>query len=301
MNKKQTYVFFIIVAAICELALLVMFFWHGRQLPNIAVLNPKGTIATQQRDLIVTSTILMLIVVLPVYLLTFAIVWKYREDNKKSKYNPDWDHQTFLELAWWAIPGIIISILAVITWHSSHVLDPFRPIASSKKPLTIQVVALQWKWLFIYPQQNIASVNYVKFPEQTPVNFEITSDAPMNSFWIPQLAGQVYAMSGMSTNLHLMADGQGTYHGVSANISGKGFAGMKFNAESASQGNFDQWVQSTKQSGKNLSSIEYNELSKPSENNPVSTYSSTDQNLYVSVVRKFMGPVIGNVHAHGDE
>src|SRR5260221_84355 len=156
MNKKRIYALSILIAAICEIALLATLFWHGRQMPNVAVLNPRGSIGSQERSLIVTSTLLMLIVVIPVYLLTFGIVWKYREDNKAAKYTPDWDHHIGLEIAWWAIPGAIISVLAVITWHSSHSLDPFKPLASDKRPLTIQVVALQWKWLFIYPEQGIA-------------------------------------------------------------------------------------------------------------------------------------------------
>src|SRR5688572_21939694 len=171
---------------------------------NVAVLEPAGSIAERQRGLIIFASLLSLIVVVPVFALTFYIAWKYRASNKKAKYTPDWDHHTGIEALWWAIPLALITILSVITYKTSHELDPFRPIASDKKPLTVQVVALQWKWLFIYPEQNIASVNFVQFPEDRPVNFQITSDAPMNSFWIPQLGGQMYAMSGMNTKLHLI-------------------------------------------------------------------------------------------------
>jgi len=193
---------------------------------TVAVFDSKGLIADKQRRLIITTVLLSLIVVVPVYVMAFAIAIRYRDSNKTAKYTPDWDHSRILEFIWWAVPCAIILVLAIITWNSSHDLDPFKALKSDKKPLTIEVVALQWKWLFIYPEQGIASVNLVGLPVDTPINFEITSDAPMNSFWLPQLGGQVYAMSGMSSELHLMADEPGTYNGVSANISGEGFAGI---------------------------------------------------------------------------
>ena len=164
----------------------------------------------------------------------------------KAKHAPDWEHNYIAEYCWWGVPIVIIVILAVTTWKSSHDLNPFKPIESEKKPLAIQVVALHWKWLFIYPEQGIATVNFVQFPEKTPINFEITSDAPMNSFWIPQLGGQIYAMPAMRSKLHLIANEIGSFRGVSANISGKGFAGMTFTAKSSSEEDFDAWVQSGK-------------------------------------------------------
>jgi cytochrome o ubiquinol oxidase subunit 2 len=300
MGRNSKYLLLFLLAFICEMALLGALYLHNNG-PTVAVLNPQGVIAAKERSLIITATLLMLIVVIPVYVLTFLIVWKYREGNKKAKYTPDWDRHAGLEFAWWAIPGIIIAILAVITWHSSHTLDPFRPLASNKRPLTVQVVALQWKWLFIYPEQNIASINYLQIPAQTPINFQITSDAPMNSFWIPQLGGQVYAMSGMSTHLNLMADGLGTYRGVSANISGEGFAGMNFTVNSSTPEGFDQWVRVAHSSSKALSLSEYNKLARPSLDNPVAYYASSEQNLYGKVIGKFLGPVIGDgAHLHGD-
>jgi cytochrome o ubiquinol oxidase subunit 2 len=238
----------------------------------------------------ITATLLMLIVVIPVFVLTAFIAWRYQEGNTKAKYTPDWDHNTILEFTWWALPLLIISILAVVAWRSSHELDPFKPVYAARSPITIQVVALDWKWLFIYPGQNIATVNYVQFPEKTPVNFQITSDAPMNSFWIPSLGGQIYAMSGMSTQLHLIADGVGSYNGVSANISGRGFAGMKFLAVSSTQADFDSWVGSVKQTRNYLGILQYNKLAAPSENNPASYYSSVDTGLYDHILMKFMMP-----------
>lgn len=285
MSKKYklAVLVLILVAAIAT----AVSYLHGR---DIAVLNPKGSIGHSEQRLIITATLLMLIVVIPVFILTFFIAWRYREGNKNATYMPDWDHDFKLEFTWWALPGLIILILSVITWRSSHQLDPFRPIASSKPPITIQVVALQWKWLFIYPAQNIATVNYVQFPAATPINFEITSDAPMNSFWIPSLGGQVYAMAGMRTSMHLMADGTGSYDGVSANLSGRGFAGMKFLATSSTSDEFSSWVASVRHEPKVLNQDTYDQLSKPTENNPVSYYSSQDANLYDNIINKFMMP-----------
>jgi len=187
-------------------------------------------------------------------------------------------------------PLIIILILSVITWKSSHQLNPFKPLTSDKKPVTIQVVALQWKWLFIYPEQGIATVNFIQFPEKRPVNFEITADAPMNSFWIPQLGGQIYAMPAMRTKLHLIADEVGTYRGLSTNISGKGFAGMTFNAKASSEAEFEQWVSEVKRSGKSLEFANYKQLVEPSEYVPVSYYSLPDRNLFDQIMQQYEPP-----------
>jgi cytochrome o ubiquinol oxidase subunit 2 len=257
---------------------------------NVAVLNPQGTIAGQQVTLMVISVLLMLVVVVPVFILTFWIAWKYRAGNTKAKHSPNWDGNHALEAIWWGFPCVIIAILAVFTFISSHQLDPFKPLVSDKPAINIQVVALQWKWLFIYPDYDVASVNEVRFPEKTPVNFHITSDAPMNSFWIPSLGGQIYAMSGMSTKLHLMADKVGVYKGASANISGEGFAGMKFDALSVEETDFKNWVQSTKRSSILLDVNEYNKLASPSKDNPKSTYALADRGLYDKIIMKYMAP-----------
>jgi cytochrome o ubiquinol oxidase subunit 2 len=178
----------------------------------------------------------------------------------------------------------------VVTWNSSHNLDPYKPLASNVKPLTIQVVALQWKWLFIYPEQGIATVNFAQIPEDVPINFEITSDAPMNSFWIPQLGGQIYAMPGMSTKLHLMAEEPGDYRGSSANISGEGYWAMRFTTRASSQEKFDDWVAEVKTSKQWLDAAEYKQLAKPSEDEPQIFYSAFDDDLYDTVVMKYMSP-----------
>lgn len=260
------------------------------QTHDIAVLNPKGVVAEKERNLLVFTTALAMVVIVPVYIMTFAIAWKYRAGNKRAKYTPDWDGNSKLEFAWWAIPCAIILTLSVITWNSSHDLDPYKPLSSTKDPVRIQVIALNWKWLFIYPEHNIASVNYLQIPEDTPVNFELTADAPMNSFWIPELGGQIYTMAGMSTKLHLQADEQGSYRGSSANLSGVGFAGMNFTAKATSQGDFDQWVQNIKSSSQILSLDDYNKLAKPSENHPVAAFSPIENDLYNTVIMKYMMP-----------
>ncbi len=288
-----------LVGAACLVGLLALgaLAFYAR---HATVLQPQGLIASQEKQLLVFATLLSLVVVLPVFVMTFGIVWKYRAGNKNATYMPDWDHSHLFETLWWGIPCVIIIILGVVTWKSSHDLDPFRPLNSTVKPLKIQVVALQWKWLFIYPEQRIATVNYIQFPEKTPIDFEITADAPMNSFWIPALGGQIYAMSGMSTQVHLMADKAGSYRGSSANISGKGFAGMKFVAESASAPRFAEWVKSVKQKNNALDSTAYGNLAAPSEDQPITHYSSAQADLYDTILMKYMGHMSSNMDSNGE-
>lgn len=285
MSPKRKLIYAIV--SLMAFVLLLAALLHGH---NIDVLNPKGEIADKQRGLMVFASLLALVVVIPVFALTGYIAWTYREGNKNAKYTPEWDSNAILETIWWGIPIALISVLSIVTWNSSHSLDPHKPIVSDTKPMTIQVVALDWKWLFIYPEQNIASVNYVQFPVDTPVKFEITSDAPMNSFWIPSLGGQIYAMSGMSTHLNLISSQKGSYNGSSANISGKGFSGMKFTATASSQDDFDRWVNTARQSPYSLDQSGYNQLAVQSVNDPVSYYSTTEPGLYEGLVNKFMIP-----------
>lgn len=284
MRKKYLVVSLILLCV--GVVLLVLFLRSN----DIAVLHPKGWVALRERRLFIITTLLMLIVVVPVLVLAFVFAWKYRV-GAKAKYTPDWDHNRVAESLWWGVPCLIMIVLGIITWKGSYELDPFKPIETNTKPLTIQVVALQWKWLFIYPEQNIATVNFVQFPEQTPIVFEITADAPMNSFWIPQLGGQIYAMPGMKTKLHLIADEPGSYRGSSANLSGSGFSGMTFTAQSTTQADFDQWVESVKQTPGLLTADEYNKLVEPSRDNPVASYSLKEEDLYDQIVMKYMMPM----------
>ncbi len=257
---------------------------------NIAVLNPQGTIAGQERNLIFITVALGLIVVIPVFIMLFMVAWKYREGNKKAKYQPAWDNNHVIEAIWWGIPCLIIGILGVIMWKASQDLDPYRPLASSAAPLKVQVVALQWKWLFIYPDKHVASVNSLPLPVDTPVDFQITADAPMNSFWIPNLSGQIYAMSGMSTQLHIQADKIGDYDGSSANISGEGFADMTFKARVLSKSDFDGWVQSATHSVDALDETSYANLAQPSKDIAPTAYRLGQQNLYDTILMKYMKP-----------
>jgi cytochrome o ubiquinol oxidase subunit 2 len=256
------------------------------------VLDPKGMIAAHEKKLMIDALLLMLTIVIPVIILTLLIARKYRASNTKAKYSPNWAHGTALEAGWWVLPIIIISVLGTMTWRTTHELDPYKPldVKGAGQPVTIQVIALDWKWLFIYPDQNIATVNYIEFPVNTPVNFLITSDAPMNSFQIPQLGGQIYAMAGMQTKLHLIADAPGDYKGRSVSFSGQGFTGMTFIAHAGSEQEFDAWVKSVKASKNILDMNTYNKLVQPSENNPVMLFSSVTNNLFGNVIMKYMGP-----------
>lgn len=204
---------------------------------NAVVLNPSGDIALQQRDLVVISTALMLLIIIPVMALIVLFAWRYRHSNTSARYEPDWDHSTQLELVIWAAPLLIIICLGALTWMGTHLLDPFRPLSrvsagqlasGEATPLEVSVVALDWKWLFIYPDEGIATVNELAAPVDRPINFRITASSVMNSFYIPALAGQIYAMPGMETKLHAVINRPGVYKGFSANYSGAGFSGMHF-------------------------------------------------------------------------
>ena len=254
------------------------------------ILSPMGIIAEQQKSLIITSFLLMLIVVIPVIILSIVIPLKYREKNKhKTDYQPEWSHSTKLETVWWGIPIVIIIILATITWKTSHSLDPYKALDHYEEPIRVQVVSLNWKWLFIYPDYGIATINYMQVPTGVPVNFELTSDAPMNSFWIPQVAGQIYTMTGMPTKLHVIVSKDGEYNGVSANYSGEGFEGMKFVLKASSKEDFNDWINKARSSGKVLSQSAYDELFKDSKNNPVEYFGSVKSNLFKDIMMKYMG------------
>jgi cytochrome o ubiquinol oxidase subunit 2 len=285
------------VAAFIIVGLGVAAYAHG----NLLLLShPQGPVGIQEREVTNLALLLPLIVIIPVLFLLFFFAVKYHASSKNAheKHRPNWDHDNWIaEVIWWFVPAMIIMVLAVVAWQSSYQLDPYKPLVSDTPPLTIQVVSLDWKWLFIYPEQGIASVNTLVFPENTPLHFELTSDAPMNSFWIPSLGGQIMTMPGMQTQLNLMADGVGTYHGASANISGSGFAGMEFEAQSVTQSDFDAWVASAKEVGGPLSWQTYEALAKPSEYVPPARYLLTDGQLYTEIIQNQMQP--GSVSKDG--
>jgi cytochrome o ubiquinol oxidase subunit 2 len=272
-----------VIAVICLLA----WYLHHTSIP---VLEPRGTISLKERNLLVFTFLLGLVVIIPVFIMTATIAYRYREGNQRASYRPDWDRQRIAEIAWWGIPIVIIGILSVVTWESTYALNPFKPLSSSRPQLTVEVVSLDWKWLFIYPAEHIASVNLAEVPVNTPVNFVITSDTVMNSFWVPQLGGQIYSMPGMSTEMHLMATSLGSYRGSSANISGSGFAGMTFVVRAGSQTNFNSWVADVRNSPTRLTMPNYAKLARPSYNNPVTYYSSPADGLYDTIINKYMAP-----------
>ncbi|MPT48595.1 MAG: ubiquinol oxidase subunit II [Sphingobium sp.] len=264
------------------------------------VLNPAGDVARQQANLVIASTLLMLLIIIPVMLLTVFFAWKYRASNQEARYEPDWDHSTQLELVIWAAPLLIIICLGALTWVTTHLLDPYRPITQLEKgrpvsaevaPLEVNVVALDWKWLFIYPEQGIATVNELVVPKDRPINFRITSSSVMNSFYVPALAGQVYAMPGMETKLHGVLNRTGEFTGFSANYSGAGFSSMRFAFRGVTDADFGQWVKQVK-AGKDgsLDRSVYQELVKPSEKEAVRHYASVDGALFNAIVDMCVQP-----------
>jgi cytochrome o ubiquinol oxidase subunit 2 len=273
---------------------------RGLLLPAVALLagcqtvlmSPSGDVALQQRNLIITSLLLMLIIIVPVIALTLLFAWRYRASNKKAAYDPDWNHSTMLELLIWSAPLLIIIALGAVTWVSTHKLDPYRPldrlsaghpVPAGVKPLTVEVVALDWKWLFIYPEQGIATVNDLAAPVDRPIQFKITASNVMNSFFIPALAGQIYAMPGMETTLQAVINKPGDFEGMSANYSGAGFSGMHFTFHGMSEDAFAQWVSQAK-AGSTLDRAAYLQLAQPSQDDPVRRYSSVTPGLYASIV-----------------
>lgn len=268
---------------------------------NFVVMAPSGDIAAQQRDLIIVSTVLMLIIIIPVMALTIFFAWKYRASNKAAEaaYDPDWDHSTQLELVIWAVPLMIIICLGAVTWMGTHLLDPYRPldriskgetVGEEHRPLEVNVVALDWKWLFIYPEYGVAAVNEFAAPVDRPITFRITSSSVMNSFYVPALAGMIYAMPGMETKLHAVINNQGDYEGFSANYSGHGFSGMRFRFHGMDDGAFDQWVAKAKAEGGGLQRQDYLELERPSENVPVQYFANVDPMLFDAAVNRCVEP-----------
>ncbi|WP_407178651.1 ubiquinol oxidase subunit II [Bradyrhizobium sp. STM 3562] len=266
---------------------------------DFVVLSPSGDIAAQQRDLVVISTVLMLLIIVPVMTLTALFAWRYRSSNTTARYEPEWHHSTKLELVIWSAPLLIIICLGALTWMGTHLLDPFRPlqrIAAGRpvdpnvKPLTVDVVALDWKWLFIYPEQGIATVNEVAAPVDRPIDFHITASSVMNSFYIPALAGQIYAMPGMDSQLHAVINKAGTYKGFSANYSGAGFSSMRFTFKGLSDKDFDGWIAGVKAGGGALEKSDYLALERPSLNEPVRRYASVDKDLYRAIVNMCVEP-----------
>jgi len=270
---------------------------------NILLFHPKGPIGDAERFVIIVAIALMLIVVIPVAVMDFLFPRKYRSTNPKATYMPKWSRSAKIEWVVWLVPAVIVTVLGTLVWHFTLHLDPYKPIDTGAKPVNIEVVSMDWKWLFIYPDRNIATVNQLVFPAGVPLSFRITSDSVMTSFFIPQLGSQIYAMAGMQTRLHLLADEPGTYLGQNQHFSGRGFAGMHFKAIAVSPKEYEAWVQKVKQSPDKLDPARYQELEKPSANYSVTLFSSVTTGLFDRTIRKYnktMNPIPGglNMESH---
>ena len=248
------------------------------------ILDPKGPIASAERLILFNSLGIMLAIVIPTILATLAVAFWFRSSNWRASYQPGFTYSGRLELLVWSIPAMTVLLVGGVAWVGSHDLDPHKVINSTVKPITVQVVSLDWKWLFIYPEQGIASVNHLTVPVGTPISFDLTSSTVMNSFFVPQLGGQIYTMSGMATRLQLQADHPGTYPGLSAMFSGDGFADMRFTVDAVSDNEFAQWISEARDTGPVLDARSYAELAKPSKAIAPFTYRSVAADLFSRIV-----------------
>jgi cytochrome o ubiquinol oxidase subunit 2 len=248
------------------------------------VLDPHGPIASAERQIMFNSTGIMLAICIPTMLATLGVAWWFRASNTRARYQPEFEYSGRLELLVWSIPIMTVILVGGVAWVGSYDLDPPKPIASEVKPVRVQVVALDWKWLFIYPDEGVASVNHMTVPAATPISFEITSSGVMNSFFVPQLGSQIYAMSGMVTRLNLLANHAGSYRGISANYSGAGFSDMHFDVDAVSPEQFAEWVTTARNSGPLLDAQTYAELAKPSQAVAPFTYRAVTPGLFGSIV-----------------
>jgi cytochrome o ubiquinol oxidase subunit II len=268
---------------------------------STAVMDPAGDVARQQSHLILWATGLMLLIIVPVMALTVLFAWRYRETNTEAEYRPDWDHSTGLELVIWSAPLLIIIALGAITWVSTHTLDPYRPLgrikegafgtaAAKARPLEVQVVSLDWKWLFIYPEQGIATVNELVLPVDRQVRFRMTSSSVMNTFWVPQMAGMVYTMAGMETKLHGVLNKTGKFEGLSGNYSGRGFSDMHFWTHSVTDARFNSWVAGVRRQPLRLDTATYLKLEQPSEKVRPIGFGGIEPSLFPRIVALCVKP-----------
>ena len=263
----------------------------------IGLLNPKGIVAYEERKLFFDTLALMMIVVLPVIIMSFAFVYHYQVSHRIKDYKPNWSHSYFLEALWWGIPCAIILILSILTWKKTHQLDPYHKIFYfEKQTMVVQVIALPWKWLFIYPEQNIATINYLVIPIGQQIEYQLTTDnVPMSAFIIPQLGSQIYAMAGMGTRLHLVANQIGVYDGMNTQFNGDGFSEMHFPVHVVTANELKTWVTEVKKSSLHLTDATYKTLLKPSIADQPSFYSSVEKDLFQRVIATYM-TTFGTVH-----
>jgi len=265
---------------------------------NLVLLDPAGDVARQQSDLMIASVILMSLIIIPVLIAIGVIAWRYRASNTDAAYDPEWDHSTKFELVVWAAPLLIIIVLGAMTWIGTHQLDPYRSltridasraVAPGTQPLEVEVVSLDWKWLFFYPKYGIATVNELAAPVDMPIHFKLTSTTMMNSFFIPSLAGQVYTMPGMQTVLNAVINKPGDFDGFSSNYSGHGFTDMRFRFHGMNQPQFDQWVARVRADGSDLNAAAFQQLNEPSRAEPVHHYAHFDPDLYERILHRCLG------------
>jgi cytochrome o ubiquinol oxidase subunit 2 len=256
---------------------------------KLIVLNSKGPIGQEEAALIYMSIGAMLIVIIPVFIMTYLFVKRYRNSKNNDDYQPDWVHSIKVEMVIWLVPVIIVAFLSYLVWVKTYELDPYKPIASDNKPLNIQVISLDWNWLFIYPDYNIAMVNELVIPEKVPLSFSLTSATVMTSFFIPQLGSQMYAMAGMRTRLHLMASETGIYEGCNIEFSGEGYDTMHFKVITKTIPDFDEWTARASENRDQLDLETYAKLSRPSTNYPVTVFSPVVPGLFNHVMQSFMG------------
>lgn len=275
----------IIIVLACLMLLFAVLIKRG----NLQLLEPAGYIATIQSRILATALILAAIIASLIIATFFFVAFRYKE-GKGAKYTPEWTTSKSVQSLAWGIPFLVICAISVVLWNTAHMVDPFRPISSANKPVTIQVVALRWKWLFIYPNDRIATVNQLEIPVGTPVQFQLTADAPMNSFWIPRLSGQVYAMTGMVTQLHIEADKAGTYTGSPAEMSGDDFAGMVFTVKAVSNQEYVAWAASARSALQVLDYTSYTKLAQPSGYVQPAIYQLREPNLFDAIVMQYMAP-----------
>jgi cytochrome o ubiquinol oxidase subunit 2 len=251
---------------------------------NHGVLDPVGPIGAQEKQLLINSTAIMLAIVIPTMLATVVFAWWFRRSNAKAEYRPDWEYSGAIEMVVWAIPALTIMLLGGIAWIGSHDLDPSKPLPSKSPPLKVDVVSLDWKWLFIYPDQGVATVNQLVVPAGTPVSFRLTSATVWNSFFVPQMGTMIYTMPRMTTRLNLQADKPGVYPGLSSHFSGDGFSGMRFQVRALPPDQFATWAQSAHSSGLKLDEVGYAELSKPSSYVKPMIYGGVAPGLFDAIV-----------------
>jgi len=266
-----------------------------------SVLDPKGPVGAQELHVLVTALGLMMVVAVPVIVLTLWFAWRYRASSQTARFAPDWDSSSLIALVCVAVPVVIVACLATLAWKGSHELDPYRPLhvevdGRSVKPIEVQVMALDWKWLFVYPELGVASVNELAMPVGVPVHFSITASSVMNAFFIPRLGGMIYAMPRMQTQLSLLASEQGTYDGLSANYSGAGFSDMKFAARALSGPAFDAWIESARRSEARLDATTLTGLLAPGIQPVAKQYSAMDGDVFHAVLTAEAQQRLGATH-----